>query len=77
LIQECSVRGNAAAGIVVGEDSIAEVRACRVVGNGGAGIKVAEGGSARVSDSDLSGNAYGPWDAEEGSYLEGGGNVEE
>jgi nitrous oxidase accessory protein NosD len=77
LLQECAVGGNAGAGVSVGEGSLAAVLGCEVRGNGRAGVEVAAGGAARVSGCDLSGNRLGPWSAEEGAFVEGGGNREE
>lgn len=73
----CQIHDGQDSGVFVRRGGQALIQECTVTGNGGAGIKVAEGGAARVSGSDLSANQFGPWDAEEGSHLEGSGNREE
>lgn len=76
LLQECTLTRNAGAGVSIGGGSLAAVMGCHVMDNGTVGVRVAEGGVARVVDSDLSANRLGPWDAEEGAFVEGGGNRE-
>jgi hypothetical protein len=46
------------------------LRGCRVNNNGQVAIKVAEGAAVSVEDSDLTNNLLGPWDVEEGSFVE-------
>lgn len=73
----CQIHDGRYSGVFVRGGGQALIRECVVTGNDGYGVKVAGGAAARVEGNDLTGNRLGPWDAEDGAQLEGGGNREE
>ena len=77
LLQDCAVNGNADTGVLIGTGALAAVRGCHIKGNGQVAIKVSEGGAASVEDSDLTDNLLGPWDVEDGAFIEHARNREQ
>ncbi len=70
LLERCVIKSNAESGVAVGAGAIGAVRGCHINNNGQVAIKVMEGAAVSVEDSDLSDNLLGPWDVEEGSFVE-------
>lgn len=70
LLQACVVDGNGGAGASVGAGSVLAVLASRINGNARHAVEVSAGATARVEDTDLTGNALGPWKVERGANVE-------
>ncbi len=77
LLQDCAVNSNADTGVLIGTGALAAVHGCHIKGNGQVAIKVSEGGAASVEDSDLTDNLLGPWDVEDGAFIEHARNREQ
>jgi hypothetical protein len=69
-LEECQVYEMAESGVVVGAGAGAAVRACHITRNSQVAVKAFDGSTISVEDSDLSGNALGPWDVAEGAFVE-------
>jgi F-box protein 11 len=76
LLQACVVDGNGGAGVSVGAGSVLAVLASRINDNARHGVEASAGATARVEDTDLTGNALGPWQAEPGANVEAERNQE-
>lgn len=76
LLEGCAIMQNSGAGVSIGAGALAALRRCRVRDNGQVAVKVAEGGALSVEDSDLADNLLGPWDVEEGAFVERARNRE-
>jgi nitrous oxidase accessory protein NosD len=76
LLEGCAIVHNEGAGVSIGEGALAAVRGCRVRDNGQVALRVAQGGALNVEDSDLGDNLLGPWDVEEGAFVESARNRE-
>ncbi len=76
LLQQCTIKHNAESGVSIGAGALATIRGCHIEGNGQVAIRVFEGGTAGVEDSDLTGNSRGPWDVENGAFVESARNRE-
>jgi nitrous oxidase accessory protein NosD len=76
LLEGCAVMHNSGAGVSIGVGAVAALRRCRVKDNGQVAIRVMEGGALSVEDSDLADNLLGPWDVEEGAFVESARNRE-
>lgn len=70
LLERCLLKSNAESGVAVGAGAVAALRGCHVNDNGQVAVKVSEGGALSVEDSDLSDNLLGPWDVEDGAFVE-------
>lgn len=70
LLERCVVKSNAESGVAIGEGALAALRGCHVNNNGQVAVKVDEGGALSVEDSDLRNNLLGPWDVEDGAFIE-------
>jgi hypothetical protein len=70
LLERCVIKSNAESGVALGAGAVCALRGCRVNNNGQVAIKVTEGAAVSVEDSDLSNNLLGPWDVEEGAFVE-------
>ncbi|HEX8175652.1 MAG TPA: right-handed parallel beta-helix repeat-containing protein [Pyrinomonadaceae bacterium] len=70
LMERCMIKSNAESGVAIGTGAVAALRGCHVNDNGQVAVKVSEGGAVSVEDSDLSGNLLGPWDVEDGAFVE-------
>jgi hypothetical protein len=70
LLERCMIKSNAESGVSIGTGAVAALRGCHVNDNGQVAVKVSEGGAVSVEDSDLSDNLLGPWDVEEGAFVE-------
>lgn len=70
LLERCVVKSNAESGVSIGAGALAALRACHINNNGQVALRVSEGGALSVEDSDLSNNLLGPWDVEDGAFVE-------
>lgn len=70
LLERCVVKSNAESGVAIGGGALAALRGCHVNNNGQVAVKVSEGGALSVADSDLTNNLLGPWDVEDGAFVE-------
>ncbi|HEX8747168.1 MAG TPA: right-handed parallel beta-helix repeat-containing protein [Pyrinomonadaceae bacterium] len=70
LMERCMIKSNAESGVAIGAGAVAALRGCHVNDNGQVAVKVSEGGAVSVEDSDLTNNLLGPWDVEDGAFVE-------
>jgi hypothetical protein len=70
LLEGCAIMHNEGAGVHIGSGAVAAVRRSRVRDNGQVAFRVAQGGALNVEDTDLTDNLLGPWDVEEGAFIE-------
>lgn len=70
LLERCAIKSNAESGVAIGAGAVAALRGCHVNNNGQVAVMVSEGGALSVEDSDLSNNLLGPWDVEDGAFVE-------